>query len=145
MTMLNLPKKFRGTFVQKCKDERGITLVEVVFVIVILSIAMYSLMDLTSFTLTNSHKAILLTQAVMLAEQKIEEIRADKNNPARGYDWIVASGSYASETASQGFTSAAQVDTAGKIHNGVPYADVTVTVSHASLRDITLRTWLTDY
>ena len=77
-------------------------------------------------------------------EEKMEEIRADRNNPSRGYDWITTAGNYTTESLANGFTRSVVVDDDDS-HNGVPYALIQVVVHHGELSDYKLTTWLTDY
>ncbi len=123
--------------------ENGFTLIELVMTIVILSIAIVSMMNLSSTILVKSNQSSVLSQAVLYAEEKMEEIRADKNNPGRGYDWITTEGSYTMESLDNGFTRSVSVE--DESHNGISYALIEVVMHHGELSDYKLTTWLTDY
>lgn len=129
----------------QAQNSRGFTLVEVLLVIVVLGIAMPALMFLHSSLVQDSTDSVVLSKAVLYAEEKMEEIIADKRNPAKGYDWVVTPGNYPNDVPASGYTRSVIIQTSGKIQNGVPYAFVQVTVSHNEIPDLRLTTWLTDY
>jgi type II secretory pathway pseudopilin PulG len=126
-----------------CREE-GLTLVEMVMVIVVLGIAIPSLMSLVGKSVESSIDSENLSKAVFFAQQKIEQIKADKANASRGYDYVTTNGQYGSDTPAAGFSRSVLVTT-GSSHNGVAYALVAVTVSHEGMQPITLKTWLVDY
>ncbi|MFQ5823954.1 MAG: hypothetical protein ACE5JB_07860 [bacterium] len=102
-------------------------------------------MNLLSSTLVNSNKSLILTQAIVYAQEKMDEIIGDKKNPTRGYTWVTTPGHYPSDIPSSGFTRSVIIETSGKVHNGIPYALVQVIISHNDLPDFRLTTWLTEY
>ncbi len=143
-------KNRRSNRIKKClnaafENSKGLTLIEVILVIVVLSIAVTSLLELMSSILVYSNDSVILTQAMMYAQEKMEEIIADKKNPNRGYDWIITPGNYENDTPAQGFTRSVSIETSNKVYNGVPYALVEVSVAHEDLPVVKLTTWLTDY
>lgn len=125
------------------KNSKGFTLVEVVVVIVVLAIAIPALVQLSAFILEKGDKSAVVSRAALLAQEKIEEILADKRDTTKGYDWIIASGSYPTETLPNGYTRRVTVTT--NTRNGVDYAHIRVAVEHDDIPDIELVTWLTDY
>ncbi|MFQ5603782.1 MAG: prepilin-type N-terminal cleavage/methylation domain-containing protein [bacterium] len=130
---------------KKIKNSRGFTLIEVVLIIVVLAIAIPSLMRLLSSVLDNSQRSVIISKAVIYAQEKMDEIIADKQNPLRGFNWVVTPGTYQSDIPSNDYTRSVVIDTTGKIQNGVRYALVQVSVSNSEISDITLTTWLTEY
>lgn len=122
----------------------GLTLVEMVMVIVVLGIAIPSLMSLVGKSLEGSIKSQNLSQAVFFAQEKMEQIKADKANASRGYGYVTTDGRYSSDTPRVGFTRSVSVTT-GASHNGVTYALVVVTVAHEDMEPVQLKTWLVDY
>jgi Tfp pilus assembly protein PilV len=126
-------------------DSRGMTLIEVIIIVVVLGIAVPALMSLMSSTLFHSGKSAILSQSTMFAQERIEEIIADKKSDSRGYGYVVTPGRYLSDSPASGFTRTVAVQTTGMTYNGVPYAHVEVTVSHDDIPNITLSTWLTEY
>jgi len=125
------------------ENSKGFTLVEVVVVIVVLAIAIPALVQLSAFILEKGDKSAVISRATLLAQEKIEEILADKRDGTKGYDWIITSGSYITETLPNGYTR--RVTVTLNTRNGVDYAVVEVTVEHDDIQDIKLATWLTDY
>lgn len=129
----------------KLQDESGLTLIELTSIIIILSIGVLSYMNMSSFVTSQSGQATLMMKAMQQVQEKMEEIRADKDNSDRGYSWITSQDNYDDEELDGGFTRSVEVQTAGLSHNGIPYAYLKVTVSHADMPDVGISTWLTDY
>lgn len=140
-------KSIKNSFLKFLKAQSaaadGFTLIELVMTIVILSVAIVSMMNLSSTILVKSNQSSALSQAVLYAEEKMEEIRADRNNPGRGYDWITTAGNYTTENLANGFTR--NVIVGEDSHNGISYALIEVVVHHSEVSDYKLTTWLTDY
>lgn len=130
---------------KKLYNCQGFTLIEVVLIIVVMAIAIPTLMHLLSSNLINSTKSEIITQAVIYAQEKIDEIIADKRSPVRGYNWVVASGRYPSDFPSNGFTRSVFIDTTAMVYNGISYALVQVRVNHNDIPEIEITTWLTEY
>lgn len=133
------------TCIKKLQNNRGYTLIEVILIVVVLGIAIPSMMQLISSVLVDSHQSEIVSQATIYAQEKLETILADKANPDRGYAWIITPGNYPDDVPASGFTRSVSVETTGMSQNGIPYALVRVTVSHATIPDLTITTWLTDY
>lgn len=127
----------------KLRDSLGFTLIEVILIIVVLAIAIPSLIQLLSSTLVNSNKSVIVSQAILYAQEKMEGIIADKKSPAKGYNWVTTPGNYPNDVPSSGFTRSVTIETSQ--HNGIPYAFVQVIVSHNEIPDVRLTTWLTEY
>lgn len=125
------------------KDRAGFTLVEVVVIIVVLAIAIPALMQLSAFVLEKGDKSAVISTAMLLVQDKMEEILTDKRDTTKGYDWVIASGAYPTETLANGYIRRVTITT--NTRNGVNYAHVRVTIEHETIPDIELVTWLTDY
>jgi prepilin-type N-terminal cleavage/methylation domain-containing protein len=69
-------------------NSKGFTLIEVILVIVILAIAIPSLISAVSFMTQSQVNTIGTTTAADLAQEKMEEIIADKRSPNRGFGYI---------------------------------------------------------
>ena len=136
-------RKFKNIF----ENSQGFTLIEIVVIIVVLAIAIPSIMTLLSSLLTDSSKYEIITQAATYAQEKIDEIIADKRSSDRGYNWVVTTGRYQSDVPASGFIRSVYIDTTAKVYNGVPYAllQVQVQAGHIDIPNIELTTWLTDY
>ena len=137
--------KPRPFFERLLHDGRGMTLIEVIMIVVVIAIAVPSLLALMSSTLFNSKESAILSQAAIFAQEKMEEIIADKKSSTRGFDYVTTEGRYPSDSPASGFTRTVVVQSAGLIHNGIPYGQVDVTVSHSKIPNITLSAWLTEY
>ena len=72
------------------QNKRGFTLIEVIITIVLLAILTSGLMAMfTTFSKSNGDPSVI-TQATELAQEKMEQIIADKNNSARGFSYVTA-------------------------------------------------------
>ena len=137
----NIYKKFW----KKLGNSDGFSLIELIMIIVLSGIGMYTLMDLTSWNLINTQNSETVTRAVLNAREKMDEIIADRKSPVRGYNYVVTPGQYPSEVLEHGFTRSVSIDTTGRIFNGVPYALVHVRVDHADIPEFEITTWFADY
>ncbi len=129
----------------RCGNEAGFTLVELIMVIVIAVVAMFPLISMFANATANSVQPELVTQAVFLAQEKIETVMADYYYDGRGYDHVVDA-NYPDDTAIPeflGFTVAVSV-AAEATYDAVLYKEVTVTVTHGAIPPITLTTWVTN-
>ena len=82
--------------------ESGFTLIEVILVIVIMAIAIPSLIMGVSFMTQRQVNALGTTTAVDLAQERLEQIIADKRNPLVGFANI-NNARYPAETPVAGF------------------------------------------
>ena len=78
------------------RNQRGFTLIEIIITIVLLAVLTSGLMAMfTTFSKSNGDPSVM-TQATELAQEKMEQIIADKNNPARGFNYVT-NGNYPAE------------------------------------------------
>lgn len=126
-------------------NERGSSMIEIITTLLFVGIALPALLQLYSYIFINSSVYEVETKAVMLGNQKMEEVITDKLSPSRGYAWITTSGRYPSESLSGGFVRTVVIDTAGKYFSGVSYAEAVVTVSHDLMPNVQFKCWLTRY
>ncbi|HUK55947.1 MAG TPA: prepilin-type N-terminal cleavage/methylation domain-containing protein [Nitrospiria bacterium] len=82
---------------------KGFTLIEVILTIVILAIAIPGLISAVGFMTSRQVNTVGTTTAADLAQEKMEEIMGDRNNPGRGFGYIIA-GNYPAENPVTGFT-----------------------------------------
>ncbi|MFZ5861703.1 MAG: type IV pilus modification PilV family protein [Nitrospirota bacterium] len=145
--------------------ERGITLIETVIVIVVLAL---SLAVLIPSTVSTRHSAtpVLTQQAAALAQEKFEQIFADRldQTTPRGFTYATTPGNYPAENPIAGVTgfsrsvaitcvTTADLNAVGSApgpscaasDGRTDYARVTVTVTNASLGNVTATTLLTNY
>jgi type IV pilus assembly protein PilV len=74
--------------------QRGMSLVEVLVALVIISVGLLGIASLQLTTLQNNHNSLLHTQASALADDILDRMRANMSNPA-SYErpWGAATGS----------------------------------------------------
>lgn len=144
---------------------RGFSLIEIIITLVVLSIAAAGVLSVFLSSSKASGDPLVLNQAVQLAQEKMDIIIGDRKNPARGFVWIVP-GNYGAETPVPGFANFNRNVTiccvtppppANALNNTMPcvtpgvggcasgYAHVTVTVTHATVGNVTADTVLANY
>lgn len=131
-------KSSRGIF-KSLGCERGFSLIELVMVIIFLGVAFVATMGMMTSGVEKSVDTEVLTRAIMLAEQKMEEVRSDKNT--LGYQYLIMQ-NYPDETnagGSQGYSREIRFE------DFANYKQVTVTVHHASIADVKLVAYLANY
>ncbi len=80
------------------KNQAGYSLIELVITIVFIGIAFPGLIAFFVNTMNDSVENQLYTEAIGLAQSKLEEITADKLDDSRGYTYITTGGQYPQET-----------------------------------------------
>ena len=145
--------------------DQGFTLIETVIVVVVLGLSLGVLIPFT-VSLRNSAAPVLTQQAALLAQEKLEQIiadRLDKTTP-RGFVYATTSGNYPAENPIAGVTgfnrsvaiacvTTANLNAAGTAPNPscalsdarTDYARLTVTVSNSFLGNVTAVTILANY
>ncbi|MBI1820149.1 MAG: type II secretion system protein [Nitrospirae bacterium] len=85
------------------QNQRGFTLIEILITIVLLAIITSGLMAMfTTFSQSNGDPSVI-TQATELAQEKLDLIIADKENSARGFNYVT-SAIYPAENPVPGFS-----------------------------------------
>lgn len=85
------------------RKQLGFTLIETVITIVLLAIITSGIMAMFStFSQSNGNPSVII-QASELAQEKMDQIIADRYNPARGFPYV-ASANYPAENPVTGFT-----------------------------------------
>jgi len=120
-------------------NEAGLTLIELIVVIFFVSIALTALLNSFNVSITKSTDSETLTIAVELAEEKLEEIRSDKDG--RGYPFII-SDNYPEEANPDGY---ANFTRSVSIVPHTNYKTIYVTVANPKIPNVQLATILANY
>lgn len=129
--------------ISSAKRVQGYSLIEIILVVLILGIALPPIITIFSQNLSNNVKSEWYTKATLLAEERMEQILSDKR--AHSYEYIVSPDRYPEDTPESGFTRTVSIDESGHIIDGIPYAEIQVTISHPSINDVTITAWVTNY
>jgi len=135
------------------KNEKGVTLLEVVLLIVVISFAMLPISRLVNMNVKFTADMTKITEATFVAQDKMEQLISDYAKP-NGFDLLKAEGydggagsRYPSSLyyeADDGYTVEVYIDSATtNIHNGIRYVDVVVSVGGEGLsNNLELSVWL---
>ena len=127
------------------RQERGVSLVEIVLIIVIIGIAVVPLSQLSIVNQTTSGKYGSSTRAIFYAEEIMEQLISDYAavDAGRGYDWVSINWPGSTPSPPSGLSGNVTISAEDTL-NGVPYVTVQITVSGTDISDFTLETWLVD-
>ncbi len=128
----------------RARAEAGFTLVELVLVVVVASVAMFPIAMMFATATADAPEAQIATQAVFLAQERIEAVLADRAAPSRGFAWIT-SANYPPEPTIPGFPGFSRTVSvsADSTWQGVTFRHVRVTVTHGAIGSVSLDTWVT--
>jgi prepilin-type N-terminal cleavage/methylation domain-containing protein len=87
---------------QKSTHQAGFTLIETIITLVVLAIAVVGVLSVFILGTGRSVDPQMLNQAMQLAQEQLDTIHGDRQNPARGFAWIVP-GNYPAENPVAGF------------------------------------------
>lgn len=138
-------KKLRK-FLSYLKCEKGVSLIEVVIVIVILGISVIPLSKLVIKNQQSLADYVLLTQAEFFCQSCMEEFIGyyTAEDAGYGYDWVVANVNGAIRS-HPSMPWSAQADIDLMTLDDVNYAVLTVTVATGdAIPDVSLETWMVD-
>jgi prepilin-type N-terminal cleavage/methylation domain-containing protein len=145
--------------------EQGFTLIETVIVIIVLGLS-FAVLIPSTVTTRNSSAPVLAQQAAALAQEKLEQIFADRldQTTPRGFTYATTPGNYPAESPIAGVTgfsrsvaitcvTTADLNAVGTAPSPscaasvgrTDYARVTVTVTNAASGNVTAATLLTNY
>ncbi len=120
-------------------NQRGNSLLELIMVIIFLGVAFVTTLGMMSTGITKSVKIEQLTRALMLAEQKMEEVRGDKST--RGYSWITEN-NYPVENNPGGYSGFKRTV---NVISYSTYKQVQVVVEHDELPKVELYTHIANF
>jgi len=126
------------------QDERGMSLIEVVIILVILGITVVPLSRLAVNNQKSGGRFATMNRALFHAEEAMEQIVADymATDASRGYDWVIANWSgQSTPEPPAGITGSVSISAEDSL-NGVKYVVVQTTVGGTDINSITLTTWL---
>ena len=127
-------------------EMRGVTLIEIIIVLVILGIAVIPLSRLAVKNVNSGGKYATMSRAMFHAEEVMEMVIADyaAEDGSRGYDWVLTNWSgQSSPSPPPGLTGSVSISAENTV-KGVTYVEVLVTVTGSDIPDVTLTTLLVD-
>jgi prepilin-type N-terminal cleavage/methylation domain-containing protein len=119
--------------------QSGFSLIELIIVMVFLGVVLVATMRMMTNSIASSVDVEFLRTAANLANEKMEQIFADKRS--RGFSYIDED-NYPPETnpsGAQGFARSVEITTDASVKK------VKVTISHISMPGFVLTAWLTKY
>ena len=142
-------------------NQQGLTLIELIVVMIVISVAMVGVMSVINYTTRHSADPVLRHQAIAIAEAYMEEIvLKEYDNPPGGYSGTDRSRfddvsdyngiedenayNHDGELVTAGYRVEVEVDTVNDWH-GVQAKKITVTVTSPANEEITLTSYRTDY
>jgi len=124
------------------KNEKGHTLIELVFVVVLIGVSFPGLLGFFTNNVVDSINNEIISKATIFAHIKMEQITADKRDKSKGLTFINTPYRYPSETLDR-YTRTVTVRK--KTISGISGLEVIVTVQHALLKtDYTLTHFFTN-
>ena len=120
-------------------QQAGYSLVELIMVIIFIGVAFVATMGMMSGSMQKSAQSEVLTQAIFLAEQKMEAIRGDKNS--LGYHYLV-NDNYPPEQDADGYVGYTRMVS---IQDFGSYKEIKVTVTYPGIKPVTLITQMANY
>ena len=127
------------------RREEGLSLIEVVIILVILGITIIPLSRLSIGNLRIGGQYSMMTRAVYYAQERMEQIIADYAavDGGRGYDWVRANWAGDSDNPESGFSRSVSISSENTL-NGVTYVTVQVVISNTEIENVVLSTWIVD-
>ena len=119
----------------------GYSLMELIIVIILATVAMPGIVGMYTTTMVNSQKAELMTMSDMLAREQMEIILADKAGTGAGFGYAnINTAKYASVNPTGYFASFARTVTITTLNPGGLYESkmIVVTVSHTKIPSVVL-------
>ncbi len=137
--ILNYIMKSSPEIFNPASGQGGFTLIELIMVMIFLTVAFTATIAMMTGSMEKSAESDILTQAIQLADKKMESIRADKQS--LGYHHLINE-NYPVENNPDGMTgfkrSVAIVDYGA-------YKEIRVRVEHASIKPVVLVAQMANY
>jgi len=126
-------------------DEKGISMMEVVLIIVIIGIAIVPLSQLSIINQKMGGQFGITMKAIFYAEEVMEQIIADYMAEAggRGYQWVISNWPGTTPNPPSGLQGYVYISAQDTL-NGVPYVNVQVAIEGTDIADVTLETMLVE-
>jgi len=131
---------------ERLKEEKGLSLIEIIIIIVIMGIAMLPLSRLAIQNIKTGGQHATITRAMYYAQDVMEQVIADyaATDGGRGYSWVLANWDNQSPAGPPAGLSGLVTIGAPDTLDGVVYAAVQVTVSGTDISDVQLATWIVE-
>ena len=133
------------SWIERFRDERGMSLIEIVIILVILGIAVIPLSRLSVQNLRSGGQTATMSKAIAYAQERMEQIVADyaAKDGGRGYDWVRSYWAGFSDAPATGFSRSVSISGEQTLQ-GVDYVSVQVSVTGPEINDVVLTTWLVE-
>jgi Tfp pilus assembly protein PilV len=128
----------------RSRSQTGFNLVEVILIVIVVAVAIPPIFRLVADVLVQSGESKIYLKQLQYAQEKMETIIADRRSSQRGFTYITQANSYPQDFPEPAFTRTVAVDALGNQYDYLPYAQISVTVSHTDNNDITLTMWMID-
>jgi len=126
----------------------GYSLIELIIIIILASVAIPGLVGLYTTVLNNSHDSEIMTVACLLASEQMEIILADKAGSGAGYGYAaITTQKYASVNPGSPFNGYTRTVTVTTVNSGAQneYKRIVVTVNHSTIPPVVLTSAVTDH
>jgi len=133
---------------RRLRRTNGYSLMELIIVIILATVAMPGIVGLYTTTLTNSQKAEFYAIADMLAREQMEIILADKAGAGAGYGYgAIDNAKYSSVNPTDYFSAFTRTVNITVVNSGDPYEykRIVVTVTHPSISSVILTSAVYDH
>ncbi len=124
-------------------DERGMSLIEVIIILVVMGIAVVPLGNLFTRNMVFGGRYATMTRAIHYCQEWMEQIISDyaADGAGRGYDWVRSNWDSMSDTPDAGYSRSVTISSELEAAD-VGYVVVQVTVIGQDIQNVVLTTWL---
>ena len=127
-------------------DEKGISMMEIVLIIIVIGIAIIPLSQLSIVNQKAGGRFGTTTKALFYAEEVMEQIIADYMaiEGGKGYQWVITNWPGSTPSPPSGLLGNVSISVQDTL-NSVPYVTVQVTVGGTDIPDVVLETWMVEH